>query len=236
MQTNASSTIFRLSSWRSPRRVGQLDPQGVLAAAWTTVARYCRSSDLRRNNQGAFATVAGFIAALFSTSLAIADVQTARLLAKPLDLAVDRANDIQLQIWRDKLPEILADRKKLIAIVPTLKLKLATEVFTAAFKDGQNTIIVSAVDYQCNTVPGVENTLVCPARVARVTNGTPHIIANVDALTIAMKRGNAGFDAGSNADTENATFLTYDTDTHQLAISHKSDGTTDGPFVLTHTN
>jgi len=88
-------------------------------------------------------------ASLGTAPTAAQQSQTHRLLAETLDLTQSPAGNIQLQIWDDKLPEIIAKRRQLQNTVPSLHLKLIAEVFTTSFKDGERTIIVSSINEDC---------------------------------------------------------------------------------------
>ena len=67
------------------------------------------------------------LATLGTAPTAAQQSETHRLLAETLDLTQSPAANIQLQIWDDKLPEIIAKRHQLQNTVPSLHLKLIAE-------------------------------------------------------------------------------------------------------------
>jgi hypothetical protein len=147
-----------------------------------------------------------------------------RVVAETLDLAASPASNIQLKIWADRLPEIIDDRRELLKTVPQLKLPLATEVFTASFKGGDRTLVVSAVHYRCASTEALPNELDCPARVAEVAGGTVRILKEIPNFPFVSVRGAAGYDASSNAQTKFMTLLSYDSKARQLVLKFVSDG------------
>ena len=147
-----------------------------------------------------------------------------RVVAQDLDLTASPANNIQLKIWSDRLPEIIADRRQLLKSVPQLKLRLVTEVFTTSFKDGDRTIIVSAVHYQCTSTQLLPNELDCPARVAEISAENVRILKEIPSFPFSSVRSDAGYDASSNNQTKNMTLIGFDPKSHQLTMKVISDG------------
>ena len=149
-----------------------------------------------------------------------------RVLAEKLDLTQSPAVNVQLQIWSDKLDAIIANRRQLLSTVPNLNLKLTTTTFTTSFKDGDRTIIVSAVHYQCASSHDTPFKLECPARVVELRGGKVRLLAEVPDFPISAKRGEAGFDASTNSNTQYMTVLTFDPADQQIAAKVTYDGET----------
>ncbi len=152
--------------------------------------------------------------------------ETHRVLAEKLDLTRSPMVNVQLQIWSDKLDAIIANRRQLLSTVPNLDLKLTTTAFTTSFKDGDRTIIVSAVHYQCASSHDRPFKLECPARVVELRGGKTRLLAEVPDFPISAKRGEAGFDASTNSNTEYMTVLTFDPADQQIAAKVTYDGET----------
>ncbi|MGC1862122.1 MAG: hypothetical protein WA733_13620 [Methylocystis sp.] len=142
--------------------------------------------------------------------------ETHRLLAETLDLSQSPAANLQLQIWSDKLPEIIAKRRRLQSTVPSLHLKLMAEVFTTSFKDGDRTIVVSSINENCASSQVAPNEGACSARVAEVRNGKLRILKNLSEFPISALRGEAGYDASTNSNTQYVTLLTFNPTSQQI--------------------
>ena len=139
-----------------------------------------------------------------------------RVLAEKLDLTQSPMVNVQLQIWSDTVDAIIANRRQLLSTVPNLNLKLTTTAFTASFKDGDRTIIVSAVHYQCASSHDTPFKLECPARVIELRGGKMRLLTEVPDFPISAKRGEAGFDASTNSNREYMTVLTFDPANQQI--------------------
>jgi hypothetical protein len=142
------------------------------------------------------------LATLGTAPTAAQQSETHRLLAEALDLTQSPAANLQLQIWSDKLPELQNT-------VPSLHLKLIAEVFTTSFKDGDRTIIVSSINEDCASSQVAPNEGDCPARVAEVQNGKLRILKNLSEFPVSALRGEAGYDASTNKNTQYMTLLTF---------------------------
>jgi len=149
-----------------------------------------------------------------------------RVLAEKLDLTQSPMGNVQLQIWSDKLDAIIANRRQLLSTVPNLNLKLTTTAFTTSFKDGGRTIVVSAVHYQCASSHDTPFKLECPARIVELRGGKTRLLAEVPDFPISAKRGEAGFDASTNSNTEYMTVLTFDPANEQIVTKVTYDGET----------
>ena len=149
------------------------------------------------------------LATLGTAPTAAQESETHRLLAETLDLTQSPASNLQLQIWSDKLPELIAKRRQLQSTVPSLHLKLIAEVFTASFKDGDRTIIVSSINEDCESSQVAPNEGDCPARVAEVRNGKLRILKNLSEFPVSALRGESGYDASTNKNTQYMTVLTF---------------------------
>ena len=156
------------------------------------------------------------LATLGTAPTAAQQSETHRLLAETLDLTQSPAANLQLQIWSDKLPEIIAKRRQLQNTVPSLHLKLIAEVFTTSFKDGDRTIIVSSINEDCASSQVAPNEGDCPARVAEVRNGKLRILKNLSEFPVSALRGEAGYDASTNKNTQYMTLLTFNPTSQQI--------------------
>jgi hypothetical protein len=210
MRVEPQTPTHRGSGWPRPAAARQGDPAGALLAALTRRSVEARS---HANSLGRFAmcsvTTCLILATLGTAPTAAQQSETHRLLAEALDLTQSPAANLQLQIWSDKLPEIIAKRRQLQNTVPSLHLKLIAEVFTTSFKDGDRTIIVSSINEDCASSQVAPNEGDCPARVAEVQNGKLRILKNLSEFPVSALRGEAGYDASTNKNTQYMTLLTF---------------------------
>ena len=203
----------------SPRPVAarEGDPAGALGVALTRPPAEARS---HANSLGRFAmcrvATCLILATLGTAPTAAQQSETHRLLAETLDLTQSPTANLQLQIWSDKLPEIIAKRRQLQNTVPSLHLKLIAEVFTTSFKDGDRTIIVSSINEGCASSQVAPNQGDCPARVAEVRNGKLRILKNLSEFPVSALRGEAGYDASTNENTQYMTLLTFNPASQQI--------------------
>ncbi|MBG0812317.1 hypothetical protein IY145_23510 [Methylosinus sp. H3A] len=208
---------------RPVRRQG--DPVGALRAALTA-----RQADgrRRRNSGRSFAMCIAstcLILATFGSSNVVAEeAQKHRLLAQDLNLVARPESDIQLQIWQDKLPDLVKQREALRRITPNLKLPMSTEVFTTSFKDGDRTLVVSALNFRCATAQAIPHEIDCPARVAEVRAGSLRILKQLPEFPVIAVRGTYGFDASSNQNQKYKTVVTFDRESHRLIPDVVYDG------------
>ena len=149
------------------------------------------------------------ILATLGTAPTAAQSAAHRVLAEKLDLTQSPMGNVQLQIWSDKLDAIIANRRQLLSTVPNLNLKLTTTAFTTSFKDGDRTIIVSSLNEDCASSEVAPNEGDCPARVAEVRSGRLRILKSVSEFPVSALRGEAGYDASTNKNTEYMTLLTF---------------------------
>jgi hypothetical protein len=210
MRVEPQTSAHRGLGWPRPAAARQGDPAGALRAALTRRPVEARShaNSLRRFAMCSIATCL-ILATLGIAPTAAQQSETHRLLAETLDLTQSPAANLQLQIWSDKLPEIIAKRRQLQNTVPSLHLKLIAEVFTASFKDGDRTIIVSSINEDCASSQVAPNEGDCPARVAEVRNGKLRILKNLSEFPVSALRGEAGYDASTNKNTHYMTLLTF---------------------------
>ena len=166
------------------------------------------------------------ILATLGTAPTAAQSAAHRVLAEKLDLTQSPMGNVQLQIWSDKLDAIIANRRQLLSTVPNLNLKLTTTAFTTSFKDGDRTIVVSAVHYQCASSHDTPFKLECPARVVELRGRKIRLLAEVTDFPISAKRGEAGFDASTNSNTQYMTVLTFDPANQEIAAKVIYDGET----------
>ena len=226
MRVEPQPSTHRRSGWPRPVAARQGDPAGALLAALTRRAAEARS---HANSLGRFAMCSittCLILASLGTAPTAAQSAAHRVLAEKLDLTQSPMVNVQLQIWSDKLDAIIANRRQLLSTVPNLNLKLTTTAFTTSFKDGDRTIIVSAVHYQCASSHDTPFKLECPARVVELRGGKTRLLAEVPDFPISAKRGEAGFDASTNSNREYMTVLTFDPADQQIAAKVIYDGET----------
>ncbi len=225
MRVEPQTQTHRGSKWPRPVASRQGDPAGALRAALTRRSVEARShANLLRFAMCRVATC--LILATLGIAPAAAQSAAHRVLAEKLDLTQSPMVNVQLQIWSDKLDAIIANRRQLLSTVPNLNLKLTTTAFTTSFKDGDRTIIVSAVHYQCASSHDTPFKLECPARVVELQGGKIRLLAEVPDFPISAKRGEAGFDASTNSNTEYMTVLTFDPADQQIAAKVTYDGET----------
>jgi len=233
MRVEPQPSTHRRSGWPRPVAARQGDPAGALLAALTRRAAEARS---HANSLGRFAmcsiTTCLILASLGTAPTAAQQSETHRLLAETLDLTQSPAANLQFQIWSDKLDAIIANRRQLLSTVPNLNLKLTTTAFTTSFKDGDRTIIVSAVHYQCASSHDTPFKLECPARVVELRGGKTRLLAEVPDFPISAKRGEAGFDASTNSNTEYMTVLTFDPANEQIVTKVNYDGETSSGTLI----
>lgn len=234
MRVEPQTQTHRGSDWPRPVADCQGDPVGALRAALTRPPAEAR---FHANSLGRFAmcwVATCLILATLGTAPTAAQSAAHRVLAEKLDLTQLPMVNVQLQIWSDKLDAIIANRRQLLSTVPNLNLKLTTTAFTTSFKDGDRTIIVSAVHYQCASSHDTPFKLECPARVVELRGGKIRLLAEVPDFPISAKRGEAGFDASTNSNTQYMTVLTFDPANQQIAAKVTYDGETssDTPIKL----
>ncbi|GLI95788.1 hypothetical protein [Methylocystis echinoides] len=217
MRAEPQNPTHRGSGWPRLAVARQGDPAGVLRAALTRRSFVARpfANSLGRFAMCSIATCL-ILATLGNAPTAAQQSETHRLLAETLDLTQSPAASLQLQIWSDKLPEIAAKRRQLQDTVPSLHLKLIAEVFTTSFKDGDRTIIVSSLNEDCASSQVAPNEGDCPARVAEVRNGKLRILKNLSEFPVSALRGEAGYDASTNKNTQYMTLLTFNPTSQQI--------------------
>ena len=226
MRVEPQTPTHRGSGWPRPAAARQGGPAGALRAALTRrpVAARSHANTLRRFAMCSITTC--LILAILGIAPTAAQSAAHRVLAEKLDLTQSPLVNVQLQIWSDKLDAIIANRRQLLSTVPNLNLKLTTTAFTTSFKDGDRTIIVSAVHYQCASSHDTPFKLECPARVVELRGGKIRLLAEVPDFPISAKRGEAGFDASTNSNREYMTVLTFDAADQQIAAKVIYDGET----------
>jgi hypothetical protein len=167
-----------------------------------------------------FAAIALATAAVASTANAQQAISQ-RLMAETV--ALDSQN-IQTQIWSDKMRSIIANRRALQKAAPSAHLKLIGEFFTTAFSANGHKYVVSVINNDCSSSSAAPNSLFCPARVADVSNGQLRIVGDLPEFQISAVRGNAGYDASSNAQTKFMTIASFDSKSNTINFTDVSDG------------
>jgi len=166
------------------------------------------------------------IALGFALSFPIATfAQTAvsqRLLASSFSLT---QSNIEAQIWRDQVPDLLKFQRDLQAQVDP-SIPLVAEAFSATFTINGRRIVISVLNSNCGSTP-LENMRTCPARLAEIDGDRVRIIKDWPTFAISSVRGERSYDASSNAQTRFMTIATYDPATKQLSFADVVDGKKD---------
>jgi hypothetical protein len=156
-----------------------------------------------------------------------ANAQTAtehRLLAETIPLTDSPANNPQLAIWRDQIPNLISDSKDLQRRLTNGTIKPVAEVFTTSFVIDGHTYFVSAIHSNCGSSSAAPNSLFCPTRIAEVANGQARLVGEIPQLLISSVRGNAGYDATSNAQSRFMTIAAYDPKTRTISFADVENG------------
>jgi hypothetical protein len=131
-------------------------------------------------------------------------------------------SNIQARIWRDQVPDLLKFQRDLQAQVGQ-SIPLAAEVFSTTFVINGRRIIISVLNSNCGTTP-VENLRTCPARLAELDGDQIRILKDWPMFAISSVRGERGYDASSNAQTQFMTIATYDSVTKQMSFTDVVNG------------
>jgi hypothetical protein len=142
-----------------------------------------------------------------------------RLMAASFSLT---ESNIQARIWSDQVPDLLKFQRDLQAKVDP-SIPLAAEVFSTTFVINGRRIIISVLNSNCGNTP-VENLRTCPARLAELEENQIRILKDWPMFAIASLRGERGYDASSNAQTQFMTIATYDPATRQISFADVVDG------------
>lgn len=142
-----------------------------------------------------------------------------RLLASSFSLTQP---NVEAQIWRDQVPELLKFQRDLQAQVSP-SIPLVAEAFSATFTINGRRIVISVLNSNCGSTP-LENVRTCPARVAEIDGDKVRIIKDWPTFAISSVRGERGYDASSNAQTRFMTIATYDPALRQLSFADVVDG------------
>jgi hypothetical protein len=167
-------------------------------------------------------SIARFSLAALSALLllpAFADgAMTQRLIAKSFSLT---QSNMQVEIWRDKVPELLSLQKEIQAGATPPKLEW--DVFTTTFEANGAKLILSVINTDCGNTP-VDYIRNCPARLAEVKDGAFHVLREWPLFPIAAERGVSGYDGSTNASAKFMTLVKYDPATQQITSALVSDG------------
>ena len=148
---------------------------------------------------------------------------THRVLAQAMDITKDQSTDVQLQIWHDLVPELLENMKsffKTSKVTP----EMSTQIFTASFNDGDNTIIISAIGHRCQPVALLPYEYTCPARIAEVRGGVVHILKNIPDFQMSSKNAVDAPALEANKQTNYETLVTYNASKGQLSTTIVDNG------------
>ena len=210
MRVEPQTPAHRGSGWPRPVAARQGDPAGALRAALTRRPVEARS---HANSLGRFA-MCSIATCLILATLGVAPTaaqqsETHRLLAETLDLTQSPAANLQLQIWSDKLAEIIAKRRQLQSTVPSLHLKLMPRFSQRPSRTATERSSSPRSYEDCASSQVAPNEGDCLARVAEVRNGKLRILKNLSEFPVSALRGEAGYDASTNRNTQYMTVLTF---------------------------
>lgn len=132
--------------------------------------------------------------------------------------------NIQAQIWRDRIPDLLKFQSELRTQVG-LSIPFAGEVFSTTFVINGRRFVISALNSDCAST-AVENLRQCPARVAEIDGARIRILKDWPAFAVASVRGERGYDASSNSQQKFMTIVTYAPATRKLSFVNVVDGET----------
>jgi hypothetical protein len=130
--------------------------------------------------------------------------------------------NIQTQIWRDRVPDLLKFQSELRTQVGP-SIPLAGEVFSTTFVINGRRFVISALNSDCAST-AVENLRQCPARVAEIDGARIRILKDWPAFAVASVRGERGYDASSNAQQKYMTIAAYAPATRRLSFITVIDG------------
>ncbi len=191
------------------RRFASLTPPRAVSIA---LARYAKEVVMSN------ATV---IALLIPLTAGAQQVESHRLVAQEFSLV--GAGDLQSAIWADKLLQLRANRAALQRAAPSAHLRSIAQVWTTTFSGSGRSYVVTAINDGCESSSAAENTLVCPIRVGEVVGRTVRVVADTT-LPISSVRGNAGYDASSNANSQYMTIASFDPASRAISFTDVSAG------------
>jgi hypothetical protein len=140
--------------------------------------------------------LACLVAVLLPLGAAQSQTQTKRLIAINTPLSVDSSTNLQASIWKDKLPDIVAQRKATQSIVPEAKLQNTFTVFVATFKADDETVVLSVLfNSECRVFSNVglpESLGTCPMRVVVVEHDQSKVAYAMSDFPFAIKLNEDG--------------------------------------------
>ena len=170
-------------------------------------------------------------------TLAQSGVQSQRLIAKGLSLGAQPADTPLAAIWQDRLA---AERQKLASLAksspasPMPSYAASVAVFEASFKDGDRTIIVSALfttpecqNFSGAAAPSLNN---CPMRVAILRNGQIRVAASeLDFPFVATLKETPDNQAVEydNVTQRDKTIVVFNPATHEITTTLTMNGVLD---------
>ena len=181
-----------------------------------------------------------FVAAVLlsaTTAAAQSGAQSQRFVARELSLDAPAASSALAAIWQDRL---VAEREKLAALAKTspgpstAASAIAIPVFEAPFKDGDKTLIVSALfttpeceNFSGAAAPSLNN---CPMRVAVLRNGKTRVVASESdfPFTAALKETpDNRLSEYDNESQRNKTIVVFNPATHEITTALTLNGALD---------
>jgi len=164
-------------------------------------------------------------------------VQTQRFMATTISLDAGPASSALAAVWQDRLQ---AERNKLAALSkaspPTAKPTpdVAVPIFQATFKDGDKTIIISALftTPECRNLSGVaaQNLNNCPMRVAVLRNGQVKVVKSESDFPFVAAFKETSDEEPSEYDNKtqrDKTMVAFNPAAHEITTALTLNGTLD---------
>lgn len=178
-------------------------------------------------------------AVLLSATAAAAQsgVQSQRLVARELSLEAPPKSSALAAIWQDRL---IAQREKLTALTkassgsPIAASAIVIPVFEASFKDGDKTLIVSALfttpecrNFSGAAAPSLNN---CPMRIAVLRDGQMKVVASEAEFPFVAALKEPPDDKPPEYDNESQrdkTIVVFNPATHEITTTLTLNGALD---------
>jgi Tfp pilus assembly protein PilV len=166
---------------------------------------------------------AAIIGLLIPFAAAAQQAASQRLMAEDFSLAAAQPGNIQTAVWADRLAALRANRQALQRVAPSAHLTLIAQVWTTTFTSNGRSYVVSALNDGCSSSSALPNTLTCPTRVAELSGGKLRVIADIT-LQVSSVRGEAGYDASSNSQSQFMTIASFNPTTRSISFTDISNG------------
>jgi hypothetical protein len=183
------------------------------------------------------AFVVATLAAGVPPAAAQGGVQTQRLMATSIPLDATPTSSALAAIWRDRLA---AERTKLAMLAThspgssRTSSNVSVNAFSASFKDGDRTIILSALfttpecaNFSGAAAPSLNN---CPMRVAALQHGQVKVVASASDFPFVAALKDVANDKGNEFDNQtqrDKTLVMFDPATHEITTALTMNGVLD---------